>query len=188
VVQYWLKTKEPAVDPRAFQDQLAEVGFTHCWGCGSQNEHGLQIKSYWDGDECVCTWQPQPYHQAWPGIVNGGILATIIDCHTASAAMAATYRAANRELNTLPLIPYVTASLQVSYLRPTPLSGPLVLRAIVREQTARKTLVTCTLAAQGEICVRGEALLVRLPEPSGAQTAPASGAGLQTSQGAGEDS
>ncbi len=156
------------MDPRAFQDQLAEVGFEHCWGCGSRNEHGLHIKSYWEGDEGVCTWQPQPYHQAWPGIVNGGILATLIDCHTACTATAAAYRAVNRALNTLPIIPYVTASLQVSYVRPTPLSAPLVLRATIREHTGRKTLVTCTLSAQGEVCVRGEALLVRLPETSGA--------------------
>jgi len=156
------------LESRAFQDQFAEVGFHHCWGCGSQNEHGLQIKSYWDGDEGVCTWQPQPYHQAWPGIVNGGILATIIDCHCASTAAAAAYRAENRALTTLPIIAYVTASLHISYLRPTPITAPLLLRATIKEQTARKTILTCALSAQGEVCARGEAVMVRLPGASSA--------------------
>lgn len=155
------------METRAFQDQLAEVGFHHCWGCGSQNEHGLQIKSYWDGAEGVCAWQPQPYHQAWPGSVNGGILATIIDCHCASTATAAAYRAEHRALTTLPVIPYVTASLRVSYLRPTPLSALLLLRATIQEQAARKTILTCTLSANGEVCVRAEAIMVRLPASAG---------------------
>jgi len=60
------------LEPRAFQDEFAEMGFHQCWGCGSQNEQGLQTKSY----------------QAWLGIVNGGILATILDCHCTCTAIA----------------------------------------------------------------------------------------------------
>lgn len=156
------------MEPRAFQDELAEVGFQHCWGCGSQNEHGLQIKSYWEGDEGVCAWQPQPYHQAWPGIVNGGIIATIIDCHSACTATAAAYRAENRAITTLPIIPYVTASLQIAYLRPTPITAPLLLRATIKEQVGRKTILACTLSAEGEVCVRAEGVMVRLPASAGA--------------------
>ena len=64
---------------RAFQD---EVSGNHCWGCGSGNHNGLQIKSYWSGDEAVCTWQPQAHHSAGPGhILNGGIIVTVINCH-----------------------------------------------------------------------------------------------------------
>jgi acyl-coenzyme A thioesterase PaaI-like protein len=151
------------LEPRAFQEDLAEVGFQHCWGCGSQNEHGLQIKSFWDGDEGVCIWQPQPYHQAWPGIVNGGILATLIDCHSACTATATACRAEHRPLNSLPVIPFVTASLRVSYLRPTPLDGPLTLRATVLERAERKMVLTCVLSAEGVACVRGEVVMVRLP-------------------------
>ena len=151
------------MEPRAFQEDLAEVGFQHCWGCGSQNEHGLQIKSFWDGDEGVCTWQPQPYHQAWPGIVNGGILATLIDCHSACTATATACHTEHRPLNSLPVIPFVTASLRVSYLRPTPLDGPLTLRATVLERAERKMLLTCVLSAEGVACVRGEVVMVRLP-------------------------
>jgi acyl-coenzyme A thioesterase PaaI-like protein len=147
---------------RAFQEEFAELGIHQCWGCGTRNEQGLQIKSYWDGEEGVCTWQPQPYHIGHPGIVNGGILASIIDCHSACTAVAAAYRAENRTITTLPLIACVMGSLNLTYLRPTPITEPLLLRATIRERAERKTLVSCTLSAQGEVCVRAEAVVVRL--------------------------
>jgi acyl-coenzyme A thioesterase PaaI-like protein len=101
---------------RAFQD---EVSGNHCWGCGSANDNGLQIKSYWSGDEVACTWQPQAHHSAGPGhILNGGIIATVIDCHCGWTAIAAAYREEGREINTEPLIRYATASLNVKYLPP----------------------------------------------------------------------
>jgi acyl-coenzyme A thioesterase PaaI-like protein len=149
---------------RAFQEEFAELGIHQCWGCGTHNEQGLQIKSYWDGEEGICTWQPQPYHQAHPGIVNGGILATLIDCHAACTATAAAYRAENRAITTLPQIACVTGSLQLTYLRPTPLAEPLLLRASIRERTGRKTIVDCMLSTQGELRVRAEVVVVRLPD------------------------
>lgn len=156
---------------RAFQEEFAELGIHQCWGCGSRNEQGLQIKSYWDGEEGICTWQPHPYHQAGAaGVVNGGILATIIDCHAVCTALAAAYRAENRAITTPPLIMSVTGSLHLTYLRPTPITEPLLLRATIQEPTERKTLATCTLSAQGEVCVRAEVVVVRLPASPGAGT------------------
>jgi acyl-coenzyme A thioesterase PaaI-like protein len=152
---------------RSFQEEFAELGIHQCWGCGIRNEEGLQIRSYWEGEEGICTWQPQPYHQAHPGIVNGGILATIMDCHSACTAAASAYRAEGRAITTPPEIALVTASLQLAYLRPTSITEPLLLRATIREQTARKSLVTCTLTARGEVCVRAEVVMVRLPGPLG---------------------
>ena len=149
------------MEPRAFQDAFAQIGIHQCWGCGSQNEQGLQIKSFWDGDEGVCTWRPQPYHHAWPGIVNGGILAAIIDCHCTCTAIAAAYRAAHQAITTPPLIAMVTAELRISYLRPTPIAELLYLRATIREQTERKAILTSTLSALGEVCVSAEAVIVR---------------------------
>jgi acyl-coenzyme A thioesterase PaaI-like protein len=149
------------MEPRAFQDEFAQVGVHHCWGCGSQNEQGLRIKSYWEGDESVCVWRPQPYHQAWPGMVNGGILAAIIDCHCTCTAIAAAYRAAHRPITEPPLIAMVTAELRLSYLRPTPFAELLHLRATLSEQTGRKAVLTSTLSARGEVCVRAEAIVVR---------------------------
>lgn len=152
---------ERPMEPRAFQDAFALMGVHHCWGCGSQNEHGLQIKSYWEGDEGVCTWRPQPYHLAWPGMVNGGILAAIIDCHCTCTAIAAAYRAAHQPITEPSLIAMVAAELRIAYLRPTPIAELLHLRATIREQTERTAILTATLSALGEVCVRAEAVIVR---------------------------
>lgn len=119
---------------RAFQD---EISGNHCWGCGSDNDNGLQIKSYWSGDEAVCTWQPQAHHSAGPlHVLNGGIIATVIGCHCGWTAIAAAYREEDREINTEPLIWYATASLNVKYLRPTPLDEAVVLTCFEKERQA----------------------------------------------------
>jgi hypothetical protein len=65
---------------KAFQDYYPDH-LSHCYGCGRLNEHGLQTKSYWDGEEAVCTFHPKAYHIAVPGYVYGGLIASIIDCH-----------------------------------------------------------------------------------------------------------
>lgn len=146
---------------RAFQDQMTE---NYCWGCGSLNEHGLKIKSYWSGNEAVCSWKPKGYHSAAPQhILNGGIIATIIDCHCVCTAIAAAYRAEGREIGTQPPIWYVTGSLQVSYLQPTPVDEEVVLRARVKEMKERKTILTCSLFAKGAECAQGEVVALRMP-------------------------
>lgn len=149
------------MDQHVFQDHIAEK---HCWGCGILNERGLQIKSTWSGDEAVCTWQPMDYHLAGPThVLNGGIIATIIDCHSICTAIAAAHRAEGRAMNTEPSIWYATASLQVTYLKPTPINEPVVLRARVKEMKGKKTIITCSLFAEGEECARGEVVAVRVP-------------------------
>lgn len=149
------------VDQHAFQDQIAEK---LCWGCGVLNDHGLRIRSHWEGDEAVCTWQPSNYHAAGPQhILNGGIIATVIDCHCICTAIAAAYRAEGRAMNTEPAIWCATGSLQVTYLKPTPIHEPVVLRARVKEMGKKKAIVTCSLFARGEECARGEVVAVRVP-------------------------
>jgi acyl-coenzyme A thioesterase PaaI-like protein len=147
----------------AFQDYYPEA-FAQCYGCGRLNEHGLQIKSYWDGDESVCTFQPQPYHTAIPGYVYGGLIASLIDCHSTGTAAAAAYRAQGRAMDTDPPLRFVTASLHVDYLRPTPIVGPLELRSQVREVKGRKVVVATALSAGGQVCARGEVVAVQIPE------------------------
>ena len=147
---------------QAFQD---EIRGNQCWGCGSVNENGLQIKSYWSGDEAVCTWRPKAYHNAGPPhVLNGGIIATLIDCHGGWTAIAAAYRKEGRGINTEPPIWYATASLNVKYLRPTPMDEAIVLRARVKEATGKKTIVTCSLFAKKEECAIGEVVAVRVPK------------------------
>jgi acyl-coenzyme A thioesterase PaaI-like protein len=145
-----------------FQDYYPDQ-WSHCYGCGRLNEHGLQIKSRWDGDETVAIYTPRPYHTAIPGYVYGGLLASLIDCHGTGTAAAAAYRAEGRPMDSEPPLRYVTASLKVDYLRPTPLGPPLELRGRVTELKGRKVVVQISLSAQGIECVRGAVVAVQLP-------------------------
>ncbi len=148
---------------KAFQDYYPDQT-SYCYGCGRLNEHGLHIKSYWDGDETICRFEPKPYHSAIPGYVYGGLIASLIDCHSTGTAAAAAYRAEGRSMGTEPAFRYVTASLHVDYVRPTPLGVPLEVRARVKEIKGRKVIVTATLNAKGEVCARGEVTAVQMPE------------------------
>jgi len=148
---------------KAFQDYYPDH-LSHCYGCGRLNEYGLQIKSYWDGEEAVCIFYPKPYHTAIPGYVYGGLIASIIDCHSTGTAAAAAYRAEGRAMDTDPPLRFLTGSVHVDYLRPTPLDGPLELRARVKEIKGRKVVVAVTLSAQGKVRARGEVVAIQMPE------------------------
>jgi acyl-coenzyme A thioesterase PaaI-like protein len=150
-------------EQKAFQDYYPE-NVSYCYGCGRLNKSGLQIKSYWDGDEAVCTFTPRPYHIAIPGYVYGGLIASLIDCHGTGTAAAAAYRAEGRAMDTEPPLRFVTGSLHVDYVRPTPLGVPLELRGHVKEIKGRKVVVSITLSAKGEVCARGEVVAVQMPE------------------------
>jgi len=148
---------------KAFQDYYPDE-WSYCYGCGRLNEQGLQIKSYWDGEETVAIFQPRPYHIAIPGYVYGGLIASLIDCHGTGTAAAAAYRQAGREMGTEPPFRFVTASLHVDYLRPTPLGVPLEVRGRVKEIKGRKVVVEATVSAEGQLCARGEVVAVQVPE------------------------
>jgi acyl-coenzyme A thioesterase PaaI-like protein len=148
---------------KAFQDYYPDE-LSHCYGCGRLNEHGLKIKSYWDGEESVCIHEPKPCYIAVPGYTYGGLIASLIDCHSTGTAAAAKYRAENREMDTLPPIRFLTASLHVDYLLPTPLGGPIEVRGRVKEIKGRKVVVESRLIAGGNVCAKGEVVAVQVPE------------------------
>ncbi len=148
---------------RAFQDYYPD-DLSHCYGCGRLNEYGLQIKSYWDGEETICTFHPKPYHVAIPGYVYGGLIASLIDCHCTGTAAAAAYRAEGRAMDTEPPLRFVTASLHVDFLRPTPLGVPLEIRGRVKKIEGRKVVVAAAVRAEGEISAQGEVVAVQIPE------------------------
>ena len=148
---------------KAVQDYYPEQ-FSYCYGCGRLNEHGHQIKSYWDGDETIAHFTPKPYHTAIPGYVYGGLIASLIDCHGTGTAALAAYRNERREPGTEPAFRFVTASLQVDYLRPTPLGPKLELKGRVIEIKGRKVISNITLSANGEVTARGRVIAVQLPE------------------------
>ncbi|MFO7911652.1 MAG: PaaI family thioesterase [Desulfotignum sp.] len=148
---------------KAFQDYYSEE-FSHCYGCGRKNEHGHQIKSHWDGEESVAVFQPEPYHIAIPGFVYGGLIASLIDCHGTGTAAAATYREQGRAMDSEPALRFVTASLKVDFLAPTPLGVPLEIRATVSQITPKKVVVDEKVTANGKICATGQVIAVKMPD------------------------
>ncbi len=151
------------METKAIQDYYPPE-LSHCYGCGTLNERGHHIRTYWDGEETVSIFTPEPWHVAVPGFVYGGLLASLIDCHGTGTAAAAAYRAENRDLGSTPPLRFVTASLKVDYLRPTPLGVPLEVRGRARENSGRKVVVESAIRANGIVCVRGEVVAVRLQE------------------------
>ncbi len=153
--------------PKVFQDSYPDA-LAHCYGCGRLNTEGHQIKTVWDGDETVTRFTPQPYHIAVPGFVYGGLIASLIDCHSTGTAAAAMYRAEGREMGTPPAFRFVTGSLHVDFLKPTPLGAELEIRGRVKEIKGRKVIVESTVFAGGVATVRGEVVAVQMPENFGA--------------------
>jgi len=111
----------------------------------------------------VAEFRPRPHHIAVPGFVYGGLLASLVDCHGTGTASAAAYQDEGREMGSEPALRFVTASLHVDYLHPTPLGVPLQLRGTVEEFKRRKVTVGVTVSANGEVCVTGRVVAVRLP-------------------------
>ena len=142
-----------------YPDELAR-----CYGCGRLNDHGLHLKTFWDGEETVTRYTPEAWHIAIPGYVNGGLLAALMDCHGTGTAAAAAYRAEGREPGTPPLHRFVTASLRVDYLRPTPLGPELEVRGRAASLQGRKVLVEARIVALDEVTVKGEILAVEMPD------------------------
>ena len=151
----------------AFQDHYPE-NVAHCYGCGRLNKHGHQIRTVWDGDETVTRYTPQPYEMSVPGFAYGGLIASLIDCHSTGTAAAAMYRQEGRDLDTLPAFRFVTESLHVDYFKPTPIDGPIEIRGRVKEIKGRKVIVETSVLAGGAITARGEVVAVQMPESFGA--------------------
>ncbi len=159
--------------PPAFQAAYPD-DVAHCYGCGRLNEHGHRLESRWSGDETVARFTPKPYHTAIPGYVYGGLIASLVDCHGTGTAAAVAARAAGYRLGEDPvpdgLQPprYVTASLQVDFLAPTPLGPELTLRGVVEdagtEKGNRKVVTAITVEVGGVVTARGRVVAVRMPE------------------------
>ncbi len=139
-----------------------------CFGCGPANRTGLRIKSFWSDDaaEVICSWKARaPHSSGMPNVAQGGILATLIDCHSIWTAIAWAYRQEDRAFGSEPMPGYVTGTLrEIKFLRPTPMDATLLLRARVIEHAERKSIVHCSIYAHEHECVKGEVIAIRLPE------------------------
>jgi acyl-coenzyme A thioesterase PaaI-like protein len=144
----------------AFQDRIKN---NRCWGCGSLNDHGLQLKSHWEEDVSVCTWTPGPMFMAGPThILYGGTIASLIDCHCVCTAIARGYETEGRGVGEGDPIWYATGTLNVRYLSPTPIDEPVTLRARITEETPTRTNLTCSVTSGGIERVTAQVVAVRV--------------------------
>ncbi len=155
----------------ALQDIVAPDGI--CFGCGAQNKHGLQIKSYWDDNNeyMITQYTPDTKYIGWPKLVYGGLISCLVDCHSNWTAMANHYRTENREPGTLPRIDCVTGTLSVKYIKPTPIGVPLLLKARVEGGVSRKTRILCEVYANQVLTVLGDSIFIKVDIGHLAETA-----------------
>ena len=133
-----------------------------CFGCGNDNPEGLHIKSFWEGEESVCIWESRERYHGWPKLMNGGIMATVIDCHCMCTAMAHAYKLEDRSLDSLPEYRYATGTLNIRYLLPTRNDMPVELRAKVISVDRRKTTLHCELISDGQVTAKAEVIAIRV--------------------------
>jgi len=150
----------------AIQDHYSE-NFAACYGCGYKNEHGHQLKTRWDGEDTLTLFTPDAHHTAIPGFVYGGILASAIDCHGTGSGSLALAKDRKLEITGDNAPRCVTASLSVKYLKPTPLGPELKIKGIIREIKGRKIIIDAELYANGVLTVKGEIIVVEVPEGFG---------------------
>lgn len=145
-----------------FQDAMQD---NHCWGCGADNPDGLQLKSRWDGQHSIAEWSASPQHAAGPRhFLNGGVIATLLDCHGVCTAVADAYRRAEREIGSDPVIWHATKAMDVQFMRPTPIDALLVLRGTVVAVGDECTTVECVLEAEGKERARAQITSVQVPD------------------------
>jgi acyl-coenzyme A thioesterase PaaI-like protein len=118
-----------------------------CFGCGPANEKGLRIRSFVEGDEVVATWTPEKQHEAFEGVLNGGIIGSLLDCHCNWTS--AWHLMQKRGEKSPPCT--VTADYAIVLKRPCPTNGPVQLKARVVESTGDRVVVEGTLEAEGKL-------------------------------------
>lgn len=149
-------------NPVAIQD-LYPADVAHCYGCGRLNEEGLHVRTHWQNGVGTARFTPRPYHLAMPGYVYGGLLASLVDCHGIGTAAAAAMERSGERPGRDESPRFVTGSLRVDYLKPTPVDRELVLTARPVELGDRKVRVEVEVRAGEAVTVRGEVLAVRMP-------------------------
>ena len=145
-------------DEKSLQETYAPNGI--CFGCGAANEKGLQIKSFAEGAETLATWHADEHHQAFPGMLSGGIVGTLLDCH--SNWTAAHFLMEKNGKDTPDCT--VTANYSVKLLRPTPSDATIYLKARVVDSTEDRATVESELIADDKICATCKGLFVIVKE------------------------
>ncbi len=146
----------------AIQDTYPDDA-SHCFGCGTLNDHGYKLKTRSEGESTVTEFLPEPQQMAFAGVTYGGLIASVIDCHSAGSAAIFTMRNAGIVVGSEPSPRYVTAHLEVDYLAPTPLDRMRIIGRLV-EMSDRKVIVKSELLVAGKVTARGSAVLVRVKD------------------------
>lgn len=150
--------------PSSIQAQYQDR-FAWCYGCGRRNPLGHHFATCWDGDRTRTEYLPRPEHMAIPGFVYGGLLASLVDCHSTGSAALALYRQEGHEPgDDAPVPRLVTASLKVDYLRPTPLGVLLRAQGRIEEIGARKVVVASEVRASDDVVATALVVAVRAPQ------------------------
>lgn len=146
---------------KPIQDHYGDK-YDQCYGCGPHNSDGLQLKSYWDGEKATANFVPAKKHNGIDGFVYGGLVASLVDCH-AMATAAANLVNNTKQIAALPR--FVTGTLTVKYIKPTPLSGSSIeLSAKVTEQAERRSTVHVKVSVDGTVTAEGEVIAFHIPE------------------------
>lgn len=154
-------------DAPAVQDFYPEH-LAQCYGCGRLNERGYRLRTRWDGDETLTLFTPAPFHTAVPGVVYGGLLACLVDCHSTTSGAAALYRAEGRDFADHGRAHRcVTGTITVRYLRPTPLGPELSVHGRIVSVEGRKVVVASRVDVRGEVSVEADAVVLEVPEGFG---------------------
>jgi len=153
----------------AIQDRYPD-DFSWCFGCGRLNEQGHQFRTGWEGESTVTYYEPEMEHTAIPGFVYGGLIASLIDCHGTGSASLALHRKNGFEPESEETPPrFVTASLNVNFVKPTPQGAVLKAVGKVEEIHPKKFKVSTEVFAEGDLCATGEVVAVVMPASFGAK-------------------
>jgi len=134
------------MNEKSLQETFAPKGI--CFGCGCLNDKGLKIKSFINKNEIVCDWKASKYHEAFPGVLNGGIIGSILDCHSNWAA--AYFLMKHLKLDSTPCT--VTADYSVKLRRPTPSNALLHITAKLANINENIAVIDAFLYAEEKIC------------------------------------
>lgn len=147
---------------RSFQQLFKR---NHCYGCGPHNSHGLQLQSHWiDEATAACYFTPEAHHCAAPKhVVNGGIIATVVDCHAVCTAIANAYSREGRMIGEGEEITYVTGSLKVDYIAPSPIDQIIQVNARATSVLGKKTIIACEIWSGETLSGRAQVVCVRVP-------------------------
>jgi len=145
-------------ESKSLQERYAPAN--SCWGCGPANAEGLRIRSFPKGEEVVAEWKPEPKYEAFPGVLNGGIIGTLLDCH---CNWTAAYHLMTRARTDHPPCT-VTAEYAIKLLQPTPTNAPVSLSARIVDLTNNRATVAGTLRAAGKVCATCRGVFVAVKE------------------------